>query len=80
VEIITVLICPASDADGQHLLAQLHGRIRQLSAEPRNYSDPSRAIELPFPSTNQVPSPFAISGNGSFLFLGQEKFTVVWDM
>ncbi|KIM82083.1 hypothetical protein PILCRDRAFT_484362 [Piloderma croceum F 1598] len=44
------------------------------------YSDPSRPIELPFPSTNTVPSRFAISGNGSFLFLGREKFADVWDM
>ena len=79
-ENITVLIGPPSHEDRRRLLVELHGRIGQLSAEPRDYSDPSHPIELPFPSTNIVPSRFAISGNGTFLFLGQEKFAVVWDM
>jgi hypothetical protein len=80
VENITVLIGPPSHPDLRRLLVELHGRIGQLSAEPRDYSDPSHPIELPFPSTNIVPSRFAISGNDTFLFLGREKFAVVRDM
>lgn len=77
---VTVLSCTASDADGQSLLAALHTWIQQLSPEPKDYSDPMCPIKLPFPSTNVVPSRFAISKNDSFLFLGREKFAVVWDM
>jgi len=46
VENVIVLISPASDADNRRLLAELHGRIEQLSAERRYYSDPSRPIKL----------------------------------
>jgi len=76
VENVTVHIFPPSDTDR---LAELHERIGQLSADPSVYSDPSRSIELPFPSTNKIPSRFAIS-NRTFLFLGREKFTVLWEI
>jgi hypothetical protein len=60
-------------------LTELHACIKDISDDPKVYSDPSRVSELPFPSTNQIPPCFTVSENRKVSYMGREAFTKVWD-
>ena len=61
------------------MLAGLYESIQKLSEDPAHYAKPSNAVPLPFPSWNTIPPPFDVSSNGSFSYIGREKFALVWD-
>jgi energy-coupling factor transporter ATP-binding protein EcfA2 len=67
------------DAGDQRVLPDLYDSIQKLSEDPADYADPSRAVSLPFPSTNEVPPRFNLSGDGLFSYIGREMFTIVWE-
>jgi len=53
--------------------------IQKLSEDPAHYAKPSNAVPLPSPSWNTIPPRFDMSSNGSFSYIGREKFALVWD-
>lgn len=41
---------------------------------PEAFLDPAKLLNVPFPSTQALPSRFALDEHGSFQFMGREKF------
>lgn len=58
-------------------IAGLHERLSKITNDPKEYSDPGIATQLPFPSMNVIPSRFSING-GTFLYMGREMFAQIW--
>jgi hypothetical protein len=65
-------------ADDRFVLAELYKSIQKLPKDPAHYAKPSNAVPLPFPSGNVIPPRFDVSSNGSFSYIGREKFALVW--
>lgn len=62
-------------ADYQADIEKLVDAIRTMTqCTLEAFSDASNLLRVPFPSTQALPSRFALDEDGSFLFMGQEKF------
>jgi energy-coupling factor transporter ATP-binding protein EcfA2 len=59
-------------------IAGLQERLSKIKNDPTEYSDPRIVAQLPFPSTNIIPSRFSINGH-TFSYMGREKFAQIWN-